>query len=466
MNKMKYIRRILSVMLVSVLTGTMVFSAYGESLSEAKDKKAKLEQSLTQAEALIDELSSSQDAAEDKITELNKQLSDISNQITTLQNQLADKNQQILVSQDAVNAARETVNAQYAEMKKRIQFMYENGQTTVLEMMLTSGSLADFVNMAEYFSRVTAYDRDKLTEYESSVAELSNAEETLQKEYEELQAMKEEVEQDQEAVASMLSRKESELASISGNLDEAEQLAQSYEAEVQAQNEVLAAIQAAEAERLAQEAAEAAARKEEEEKQAQQTADAGNASSGNTTANESSAENTTNTSGSGNNSSSSDGNNNASSGNSSGNTSGGSGSSSTAPTGAFVWPVPASRVISSDYGYREVPIAGAGANHNGIDIAAPYGSSVLAAADGKVITSRLSTTAGNMIIIDHGGGVYSVYMHNSARLVSVGDRVTAGQTIAQVGSTGLSTGNHLHFGVSVNGVYVNPWNYLKRPSGM
>ena len=445
MNKMKYIRRILSVMLVSVLTGTMVFSVYGESLSEAKDKKAKLEQSLTQAEALIDELSSSQDAAEDKITELNKQLSDISNQITTLQNQLADKNQQILVSQDAVNAARETVNAQYAEMKKRIQFMYENGQTTVLEMMLTSGSLADFVNMAEYFSRVTAYDRDKLTEYESSVAELSNAEETLQKEYEELQAMKEEVEQDQQAVASMLSRKESELASISGNLDEAEQLAQSYEAEVQAQNEVLAAIQAAEAERLAQEAAEAAARKEEEEKQSQQTADAGNASSGNTT----------NTSGSGNNGSPSNGNNNASSGNTS------SGSSSTAPTAAFVWPVPASRVISSDYGYREVPIAGAGANHNGIDIAAPYGSSVLAAADGKVITSRLSTTAGNMIIIDHGGGVYSVYMHNSARLVSVGDRVTAGQTIAQVGSTGLSTGNHLHFGVSVNGVYVNPWNYLR-----
>ena len=442
-------------MLVSVLTGTMVFSVYGESLSEAKDKKAKLEQSLTQAEALIDELSSSQDAAEDKITELNKQLSDISNQITTLQNQLADKNQQILVSQDAVNAARETVNAQYAEMKKRIQFMYENGQTTVLEMMLTSGSLADFVNMAEYFSRVTAYDRDKLTEYESSVAELSDAEETLQKEYEELQAMKEEVEQDQEAVASMLSRKESELASISGNLDEAEQLAQSYEAEVQAQNEVLAAIQAAEAERLAQEAAEAAARKEEEEKQAQQTADAGNASSGNTT----------NTSGSGNNSSSSDGNNNVSSGNTSGGSgsgsTSGSGSSSTAPTGAFVWPVPASRVISSDYGYREVPIAGAGANHNGIDIAAPYGSSVLAAADGKVITSRLSTTAGNMIIIDHGGGVYSVYMHNSARLVSVGDRVTAGQTIAQVGSTGLSTGNHLHFGVSVNGVYVNPWNYLR-----
>ena len=424
-------------MLASVLTGTMVFSAYGESLSEAKDKKAKLEQSLAQAEALIDELSSSQDAAEDKITELNKQLSDISDQITTLQNQLADKNQQILVSQDAVNAARETVNAQYAEMKKRIQFMYENGQTTVLEMMLTSGSLADFVNIAEYFSKVTAYDRDKLTEYENSVAELSNAEETLEKEYEELQAMKEEVEQDQEAVASMLSRKESELASISGNLDEAEQLAQSYEAEVQAQNEVLAAIQAAEAERLALEAAEVAARKEEEEKQAQQAADAGNASDGGTTENESGTENTANNSGSGNN------------------------SSSTAPTGAFVWPVPASRVISSDYGYREVPIAGAGANHNGIDIAAPYGSSVLAAADGKVITSRLSTTAGNMIIIDHGGGVYSVYMHNSARLVSVGDRVTAGQTIAQVGSTGLSTGNHLHFGVSVNGVYVNPWNYLR-----
>ena len=81
---------------------------------------------------------------------------------------------------------------------------------------------------------------------------------------------------------------------------------------------------------------------------------------------------------------------------------------------------------------------------------------------GTVVIQLTSLSSAVRIdIIDHGGGVYSVYMHNSARLVSVGDRVTAGQTIAQVGSTGLSTGNHLHFGVSVNGVYVNPWNYLR-----
>lgn len=445
MKKKRIIRRIGSLLLAGTMMLSVAAPAAAQTLSEAKDKKAKLEQSLAQAESLIDELSQSQNAAEDKVAALNAQLSDISGQIASLQSQLSEKNEQIIASQDAVAAAQESVDRQYADMKKRIQFMYENGQTSVLEMMLTSGSLADFVNKAEYFSRVSEYDRDKMTEYENSLSELSNAEETLKTQYAELEEMKAEVEKDQTAVSAMLSDKEEELAAISGSLTEAEQTAANYEAEVQAQNEVLAAIQAAEAERKAREAKEEADRQAALKKQ-QEEAAANAANSGNSQ---------NNSNGGGNNS-------NTGSDSSSGNNSntGNNGNSGTV-TGKFTWPVPASRVISSDYGYREVPTAGAGANHNGIDIAAGYGSDVVAAADGKVITSRLSTTAGNMIIIDHGGGIYTVYMHNSSRLVAVGDRVSAGQTIAKVGSTGISTGNHLHFGVSVNGTYVNPWNYLK-----
>ncbi len=445
MKKKRIIRRIDSLLLAGTMMLSVAAPAAAQTLSEAKDKKAKLEQSLAQAESLIDELSQSQNAAEDKVAALNAQLSDISGQIASLQSQLSEKNEQIIASQDAVAAAQESVDRQYADMKKRIQFMYENGQTSVLEMMLTSGSLADFVNKAEYFSRVSEYDRDKMTEYENSLSELSNAEEALKTQYAELEEMKAEVEKDQTAVSAMLSDKEEELAAISGSLTEAEQTAANYEAEVQAQNEVLAAIQAAEAERKAREAKEEADRQAALKKQ-QEEAAANAANSGNSQ---------NNSNGGGNNS-------NTGSDSSSGNNSntGNNGNSGTV-TGKFTWPVPASRVISSDYGYREVPTAGAGANHNGIDIAAGYGSDVVAAADGKVITSRLSTTAGNMIIIDHGGGIYTVYMHNSSRLVAVGDRVSAGQTIAKVGSTGISTGNHLHFGVSVNGTYVNPWNYLK-----
>jgi len=86
----------------------------------------------------------------------------------------------------------------------------------------------------------------------------------------------------------------------------------------------------------------------------------------------------------------------------------------------------------------------------------------VAAADGTVSYAGYNNGMGNYVMISHGSGLYTVYGHASALLVSTGDKVTAGQTIAQVGSTGISTGNHLHFGVSLNGSYVSPWNYLSK----
>ena len=131
--------------------------------------------------------------------------------------------------------------------------------------------------------------------------------------------------------------------------------------------------------------------------------------------------------------------------------------------GAFTWPVPSSYRVTSDYGPRVSPTAGASSNHKGIDIGAPYGSNIVAAADGKVTTVKYSSSAGNYVMLSHGGGLYTVYMHCSSTAVTVGQEVAAGDVIAYVGSTGISTGNHLHFGVSLNGSYVSPWNYLGRP---
>ena len=95
-----------------------------------------------------------------------------------------------------------------------------------------------------------------------------------------------------------------------------------------------------------------------------------------------------------------------------------------------------------------------------MDIAAPNGTSILAAKEGKVVTSTYSTSAGNYVMINHGDGLYTVYMHASKLCVSVGDQVTQGQKVAEVGSTGFSTGPHLHFSVIINGTYVNPELYL------
>lgn len=129
--------------------------------------------------------------------------------------------------------------------------------------------------------------------------------------------------------------------------------------------------------------------------------------------------------------------------------------------GMFAWPCPGYKRISDDYGNRMHPILGVQKFHNGLDMAAAGGTAILAAYDGDVVGAAYNNSMGNYIMIDHGSGLYTIYMHCSALYVSKGQTVTKGQKIAAVGSTGRSTGNHLHFSVRLNGNYVNPWNYLK-----
>lgn len=126
----------------------------------------------------------------------------------------------------------------------------------------------------------------------------------------------------------------------------------------------------------------------------------------------------------------------------------------------FAWPCPASHRITSGYGEREAPIAGASTYHRGIDVGASQGSAIVASAAGRVTTAAYSSSAGNYVVISHGGGISTVYMHASALYVSEGEKVTKGQKIAAVGSTGFSTGPHLHFGIIVGGNYVNPLSYV------
>lgn len=130
--------------------------------------------------------------------------------------------------------------------------------------------------------------------------------------------------------------------------------------------------------------------------------------------------------------------------------------------GMFKWPAPSYTRISDDYGWRIHPTLGVEKFHNGIDMAAPGGSPILAAYDGEVIGAGYNSSMGNYIMINHGGGLITIYMHASALYVSTGDMVARGEKIAAVGTTGRSTGNHLHFGVRLNGDYVSPWNYISK----
>ena len=128
-------------------------------------------------------------------------------------------------------------------------------------------------------------------------------------------------------------------------------------------------------------------------------------------------------------------------------------------TGSFIWPTPSSNRVTSRYGNRKHPIFKDYRMHNGIDIGAKHGASVMAADGGVIIISEYSSSYGNYIVISHGNGMTSLYAHLSKRLVKEGDKVTQGQKIGLVGSTGNSTGPHLHYEISKNGSRVNPLTY-------
>lgn len=133
------------------------------------------------------------------------------------------------------------------------------------------------------------------------------------------------------------------------------------------------------------------------------------------------------------------------------------GNSDSPYSGSMIWPV--SGHISCEYGYRYCPYHGYEL-HTGIDIAVGTGTSVKAASSGVVRQAYYNSSYGNMVLIDNGGGIYTLYAHNSRLLVSAGQKVSQGQVIARSGNTGNSTGPHVHFEVRVNGQYVNPRNYL------
>ena len=128
--------------------------------------------------------------------------------------------------------------------------------------------------------------------------------------------------------------------------------------------------------------------------------------------------------------------------------------------GGLIWPCPSSNRITSYFGKRKSPTKGASTDHKGIDIGAATGEKVIAAASGEVVVSTYSYSAGNYIMISHGSQVFTIYMHLSKRTVSEGDEVVKGQKIGEVGSTGVASGPHLHFGIRKNGSYVNPITFV------
>ena len=128
--------------------------------------------------------------------------------------------------------------------------------------------------------------------------------------------------------------------------------------------------------------------------------------------------------------------------------------------GGWLYPLPYQCQVTDSYGYRTHPLTGKYSWHNGVDFGAAAGTAILATKSGTVTTAAYSAAWGYYVVINHGDGYSSLYAHQPSCSVSVGDYVTQGQTIGYVGSTGWSTGPHLHFTIYYNGADVNPFNYI------
>ncbi len=376
-------KKIASLLLVSVLCLGMAANADASEISET-EKKA-------------EELENQKKAAEGEKASLENQLNGILTEMDETKAKIEAKEIEVREKEEELVQAKIDENDQYESMKKRIKYMYENGNSQFIEILCESKSIGEFLNNAEYITTISQYDRNMLTEFQQIVEAVAEQEEMLKTEYAELETLQDSLIAKQEELNQLVEGKEEELKQISADLGATQ-------------------------ERLAQlkEAAAAAARKQEElarlaKAQAEAQANAGSG--------------------------------------------GGAGAAVVSGNGMFTHPCPGYSRISSEFGWREAPIAGAGNNHKGMDLAAPTGTPIYAAA-GTVTTARYSSSAGNWVVINHGNGLQTYYMHASALYVSEGQSVSKGQNIAAVGSTGQSTGPHLHFQVMQNGTPVNPRNYL------
>ena len=382
-----------------VLATPLSAQATKSGLSDAKSKKTALEAEKKKTEQELKNLEGLKSDTTAYVKKLDSSLESIGNELSKLGDDIDAKVKQIDTTKQELSEAKETEKSQYESMKLRIKYMYEKGDSTYVDLLMESGSLSELLSKAEYITKISSYDRQKLDEYAATKEKIAEKEKSLESEHAELLMLQDETEAKQASVEKLLAAKQTELQNYETKIASAEgqisEYAKSIEAEIKRKEEE--ARKKAEEEKKKAAAANKAA-------QTYKTVSLGDIS--------------------------------------------------------FTWPCPASGRITSGFGGRKSPTKGASSNHQGIDISAPTGTSIVAAAAGEVVIATYSSSAGNYVMISHGGGVYTVYMHASNLLVSQGQSVKKGQTIAKVGSTGYSTGSHLHFGVRVNGSYVNPTKYV------
>lgn len=431
-------KRIIAGALIFLFVGSLSVEVMADSIKDAQNQIGSLEQEKQEMEEQLKKLEEEKGNIVTYIEKLDKQLNTLTNKIEKVNTSIDETEKSLATAQEELTQAEQTQVNQYNTMKARIKYMYENGNAEYVEILTNSGSISDLLNRAEYINKISQYDENMYKNYEATKQTIAAKKSEIEANLQELSELNQKLELEKDGVNTLVSEKNRELKKYNTKISDTSTQIDNVANEIEKQEAIVEDLLEQERIRIEQErkAEEERKRKEEEERKKQEALQQQQAgATGNTATN---------------------------SGSTGNNTSSNTNSSISNTSSGLRWPLQVAGTITSYFGPRTSPTAGASSYHKGIDLAAPTGTSIVSAGSGTVVTAAYNSGAGNYVMIYHGNSTYTVYMHCSSLKVTKGQEVKSGQVIATVGSTGISTGPHLHFGVSKNGSYVDPLKYVSR----
>lgn len=411
---MKKNRRIPPVIISLILVCVFVMSCLPQNafavtkaeIEQLKEESEELNVRIGDIQSQLEELS-----RQEFKTLAQKQLYDeqcalLSNQIAITESQISEYEELIVQAKKELDAAIAAEKAQHALMCTRVRSMEERGSISYLEILFDATSFSDFIGRLDLVKQIKRYDAEVIESYRERQQETIERQQELNALLDETESAKAELEVQKSELEAKRKEAEDLLIIIENNEAEYQALLEELEEEDRILDEKISSAEAEYEEeiRRIEEARAAAA--------AYRYSEGGGASANGI---------------------------------------------------SFIWPAGSSYDITSYFGYRSAESTGGvgSTNHMGIDIGnVGYSTPVLAAADGVVIIAQNSSSAGNYVSVSHGNGVTTVYMHMSYLTVSPGETVYQGQQLGVTGSTGNSSGPHLHFGVKIGDGYVDPLDYL------
>ncbi len=414
----------------SYLANADTTKSYQDEIDAAKKKQEELKKEREELEKKVEELKQQKEDMNAYIEAMDMQYMDLMGSIEELEADIEENEQKLAETKELLAQVKAQEEEQYDTMKKRIKYLYENGETSFLDVLFGQGSLTDMLNEMEYRAAITEYDNGLLERYNATKVQVENTEALLTAQLEEQNALMDSREFELAQLEELMQAKATELEALAASIGVDEEMLFAYWDEIVTMGADIEELEKKEAARIAEEErkrkeeeerlrreAEERERKRKEEEEAKKRQEELLAE----LARNKDIEN-------------------------------------------MLWPVPKSGRITSDYGYRSAPVKGASTFHQGIDIGVGNltrkDRTVVAALAGTVIETGYSKSGGNYIYIDHGNGLSTRYLHAYKIYAKKGQYVERGEAIMEAGNTGYSSGPHLHFGVWVNGVSVDPLLYI------